>query len=148
MRYLLVAYVMAVSHGDPYSGISNLRSAIAIGVESGMRRIFREIGGAKLTPGLRALQNDHSLSDLEASFVELLLNGLKDSQNIASGKLSTRELEVLQALSGGGSDKQLARQLDLSEHGVRFHLKSIFKKLGVHDRLSAVAAARQLELSD
>lgn len=146
LRYLLAAYVMAVSHGDPYSGISKLRSAIAIGVESGMRRIFREIGGAKLTPGLRALQNDHSLSDLEASFVELLLNGLKDSQNIASGKLSTRELEVLQALSGGGSDKQLARQLDLSEHGVRFHLKSIFKKLGVHDRLSAVAAARQLEL--
>ena len=72
-------------------------------------------------------------------------NRLRDRQSVASGKLSSRELEVLRLLSAGGSDKRLARQLNLSEHGVRFHLKSIFKKLGVHDRLSAVAAARQLE---
>ena len=68
-----------------------------------------------------------------------------DAQSVASGKLSRRELEVLRTLEAGGSDKQLARKLGLSEHGVRFHLKNIFKKMGVHDRTSAIAAARKLD---
>ncbi|MBN8499882.1 MAG: hypothetical protein J0M19_01875, partial [Sphingomonadales bacterium] len=97
LRYLLVAYVMAVSMGDLQSGASKLRAAVAIGVESGMRRIFREIAGTKLVSGLRLLQVEPGLSDLEVSFVDMLLNGLKDSQNVVSGKLSSRELEVLQA---------------------------------------------------
>jgi len=147
LRYLLVAFNFAIGNGDEDRATSLLRAAIAIGTASGMRRIFREIGGVRLTPRLSFLREDPGLTDLERSFVDTLVNGLRDRQSVASGKLSGREIEVLRALSGGGSDKQLARQLDLSEHGVRFHLKSIFKKLGVHDRLSAVAAARQMETS-
>lgn len=145
LRYLLVACTFAIASGDEGRAIGLLRTAVAIGTASGMRRIFREIGGVRLTPGLSSLREESGLTDLERSFVDTLVNGLRDRPSVASGKLSVREIEVLRVLSGGGSDKQLARQLDLSEHGVRFHLKSIFKKLGVHDRLSAVAAARQLE---
>ena len=105
------------------------------------------MGGRKLTPALQALREGEELTELEQGFVDRLLNRLRDRQSVASGMLSARELEVLGLLSSGGSDKHLARHLNLSEHGVRFHLKNIFKKLGVHDRLSAVAAARQLELT-
>ena len=148
LRFLLVASVMATAQGDMHRAHTTLRCAISIGAATGMRQIFREIAGSSLTPTLKALRKDADLNDLELGFVELLLNRLGDRQSIASGKLSARELEVLRLLGSGGSDKHLARQLNLSEHGVRFHLKNIFKKLGVHDRLSAVAAADKLELTN
>ena len=138
---------MATVTGEERRASAMLRSAVAIGAATGMRQIFREVGGRKLTPALQALQEGPDLGDLEQGFVDRLLNRLGDRQSVASGKLSARELEVLGLLSGGGSDKHLARHLNISEHGVRFHLKNIFKKLGVHDRLSAVAAARQLDLA-
>lgn len=147
LRYLLVASVMAEAQNDEIGARTALRSAIAIGAATGMRQIFREIAGARLTPALQKLRDDPDLNDLELGFLEMLLNRLGDRQSVASGRLSARELEVLRLLSAGGSDKHLARLLNLSEHGVRFHLKNIFKKLGVHDRLSAVAAARKLELT-
>jgi LuxR family maltose regulon positive regulatory protein len=147
LRYLLVAFAMASAEGEIHRAHAMLRSAISIGAATSMRQIFREVAGKKLTPALQMLREDSDLTTLEEGFVDMLLNRLGDRQSVASGKLSARELEVLGLLSSGGSDKHLARQLNLSEHGVRFHLKSIFKKLGVHDRLSAVAAARKLELT-
>lgn len=147
LRFLLVASSMATAQGDMDRARATLKSAISIGAATGMRQIFREVAGVGLTPALKALRDNADLTDLELGFVELLLNRLGDRQSVASGKLSARELEVLRLLSSGGSDKHLARHLNLSEHGVRFHLKNIFKKLGVHDRLSAVAAAHKLELT-
>ena len=138
---------MATVAGEAHRARAMLRSAVAIGAATGMRQVFREMGGRKLTPALQALREGEELTELEQGFVDRLLNRLRDRQSVASGMLSARELEVLGLLSSGGSDKHLARHLNLSEHGVRFHLKNIFKKLGVHDRLSAVAAARQLELT-
>lgn len=148
LRYLLVAFAMASAECEIHRARGMLRSAISIGAATGMRQIFREVAGKKLTPALQMLREDSDLTTLEEGFVDMLLNRLGDRQSVASGKLSARELEVLRLLSSGGSDKHLARELNLSEHGVRFHLKSIFKKLGVHDRLSAVAAARKLELTN
>jgi LuxR family maltose regulon positive regulatory protein len=147
LRYLLVAFVLGTAEGDTQRAQTALRVAISIGAATGMRQIFREIAGAKLASSLQILRHEQGLSEAEIGFVETLLNRLLGRESIASGKLSARELEVLRLLESGGSDKRLARQLDLSEHGVRFHLKSIFKKLGVHDRLSAVAAARKLNPS-
>ena len=147
LRYLLVAFVIATAEGQKHRASAMLRRAISIGAATGMRQIFREIAGTKLTPALHALLDDSDLTDLEEGFVAMLLNRLGDRQGVASGQLSARELEILGLLSAGGSDKHLARLLNISEHGVRFHLKNIFKKLRVHDRLSAVAAARKLELT-
>jgi DNA-binding NarL/FixJ family response regulator len=53
--------------------------------------------------------------------------------------LTPRELEVLVALSEGLSNKSVARQLDISQHTVKFHVESIFRKLGVTTRAEAVA---------
>ena len=53
--------------------------------------------------------------------------------------LTPRELEVLVALSEGLSNKAVARRLDISQHTVKFHVESIFRKLGVTTRAEAVA---------
>ena len=60
--------------------------------------------------------------------------------------LSTRELEILQALSSGASNKELAKQLFISEATVKTHLIHIFQKLGVETRTAAVTVARERKL--
>ena len=55
--------------------------------------------------------------------------------------LSGREIEVLELVARGGSNKELARDLHLSEATVKSHLIHIFDKLGVADRTAAVTVA-------
>lgn len=55
--------------------------------------------------------------------------------------LSSRELEVLRALTSGASNKEIARALGLSDGTVRIHLSNIFGKLDVDDRTAAVTLA-------
>lgn len=55
--------------------------------------------------------------------------------------LSRREEEVLQLLSEGMSNRELAKLLKLSEHTVKNHLFRIFDKLGVSNRMEAVLYA-------
>ena len=57
--------------------------------------------------------------------------------------LSSRELEVLATLATGKSTKEIARQLYLSEPTIKTHLASIYRKLEVSNRISAVAVARE-----
>ncbi len=52
--------------------------------------------------------------------------------------LTSRESEILKLLADGASNKSIAYQLDISEHTVKFHVASIFGKLGVSTRTEAV----------
>ena len=53
--------------------------------------------------------------------------------------LSHRELEVLQAMAAGAGNKDIARQLGLSLHTVKYYVEAIFRKLDVRSRAEAVA---------
>ncbi|MEK9724657.1 MAG: response regulator transcription factor [Rhodospirillaceae bacterium] len=53
--------------------------------------------------------------------------------------LTRRELEVLSALANGRSNKQIAQEQDVSLNTVKFHVKNLYAKLGVHNRAQAVA---------
>jgi two-component system, NarL family, nitrate/nitrite response regulator NarL len=57
--------------------------------------------------------------------------------------LTPRELEVLAALSEGLTNKAIARRLDISLHTVKFHVESLFRKLGARTRTEAVAKAAE-----
>jgi DNA-binding NarL/FixJ family response regulator len=59
----------------------------------------------------------------------------------AEDRLSDREIDVLMAVAAGKSNKQVARELTVSEDTVKGHLKIIFTKLGVADRTQAVMVA-------
>ncbi len=55
--------------------------------------------------------------------------------------LSSRELEVLDLLAEGLSNKLIAHRLNISEHTVKTHVASIFAKLGASSRTEAVSQA-------
>ena len=57
------------------------------------------------------------------------------------GKLTRREGEVLALLIDGHSNKEIARIIGVKEVTVTFHLKGVFKKLGMSNRTQAVAMA-------
>lgn len=60
--------------------------------------------------------------------------------------LSDRELDVLRLVANGLSNKQVAKELFVSEATVKTHLNHAFSKLGVDSRTAAVAAARSAGL--
>jgi two-component system, NarL family, response regulator LiaR len=62
------------------------------------------------------------------------------------GGLSAREYEVLRLIAAGQANKEIARTLSISERTVRFHVSSIFTKLGATSRTQAVALATQRHL--
>lgn len=60
-------------------------------------------------------------------------------------RLSRREVDVLDALMSGNTDKQIAAELRVSVETVRAYLKSIRAKLGVQTRTAIVAAVHSLQ---
>jgi DNA-binding NarL/FixJ family response regulator len=59
----------------------------------------------------------------------------------AAEPLSQRELEVLELIAQGSTNREAARQLFISEATVKSHLLHLYAKLGVNDRAAAVAIA-------
>lgn len=68
--------------------------------------------------------------------------------NLITGKLTQREIEVLQLLAKGLSNEDISKKLFLSEGTVRNHVSSIVDKLGVSDRTQAAIMAIQHGLGE
>ncbi len=60
--------------------------------------------------------------------------------------LSWRELEVLQLLANGNSNKAISEKLFVSLNTVKTHCAKIFEKLDVHSRMQAIEKAKKLGL--
>jgi DNA-binding NarL/FixJ family response regulator len=73
--------------------------------------------------------------------------GIRANTEIAPS-LTERELEVIKALAQGKSNKEIARDLDISEKTVRNHASNIYKKLHIFDRTQAVIYAVRRGLVD
>ena len=58
--------------------------------------------------------------------------------------LSSREIEVLQHIATGLTNREIAARLYLSLYTVKAHARSIYDKLDAHSRTQAVARARDL----
>ena len=65
----------------------------------------------------------------------------KDKSSEATISLTKREIEILKILANGGTNKDIADQLDISERTVKNHIFNIFKKIDVTDRTQAALFA-------
>jgi ATP/maltotriose-dependent transcriptional regulator MalT len=61
-------------------------------------------------------------------------------------ELTSKELRVLRFLADGASRPTIAQHLFISDNTVKFHIRNVYRKLGVASRADAVAKARQLRL--
>lgn len=144
LRYRLLLASLLLRHGDERAE-EELRRAVLLGARLGGRQVFLHTMSQELAAALTRLAER---SEGEQSALKRFVGALRTTRRMADSShelvLSKREIQVLGALSEGGSDKVIGRVLGMSEHGVRFHLKSIYRKLNVHDRLSAVHRAKEV----
>src|SRR6266849_5317092 len=65
------------------------------------------------------------------------------AERMGSSDLTGREIEVLEQIVAGNSNKAIAQRLNISEATVKSHINSILSKLGVSDRTQAATTALQ-----
>jgi DNA-binding NarL/FixJ family response regulator len=96
-------------------------------------------GGQYLPPQLMS-----TLEAAEASAAAQDPAVRKPAESIRVEALSPRQEEVFALMATGLSNKMIARQLNISEGTVKSHIATIFDVLRVHNRVSAIAEARNL----
>ncbi|WP_149755708.1 response regulator [Roseivivax sediminis] len=67
-------------------------------------------------------------------------------ENALAKTLSRRELEVLEGLTLGKSNKEIARDLDIREPTVKLHVKTLYRKIGASNRTQAAIIAKEAGL--
>lgn len=107
--------------------------------------VLKEIELSRLIDAIRHVANGMSM--VNPQVIRYLLGYVAAAQHAivrdaarALG-ISDREIDVLTELAHGNSDKQIAQSLFVSESTVKTHLRSIYRKLGVHNRAGAAALA-------
>ena len=109
--------------------------------------LHKSTGVEEIVAAVRRLAGGGALFSPAETIALLRLAGRHRERGRAAerlgGSLTAREREVLRALAGGLSDKDLARQLHIAEKTVRAHMVNILGKLGVESRLQALVVAVQ-----
>lgn len=65
------------------------------------------------------------------------------AERMSSSELTAREMEVLELIVHGNSNKEIASALNISEATVKSHINNLLSKLGVNDRTQAATMALQ-----
>lgn len=116
------------------------------GLQAGARGfLLKDTSRQMLLDTIHAAARGDSLlgADVMARLLARAQSGGQTVAAPANNPLSDRELEVLQGVGRGETNKGIALQLGISERTVKAHLSSIYNKLGVDSRAAAAAIAAQ-----
>ena len=101
--------------------------------------LLKDAPRTELLRAVRAAARGESV--LSPSVASRVLGRVRRPASDEPGELSPRELEILELVARGTTNREAAERLFISEATVKTHLIHIYTKLGVPDRASAVAAA-------
>lgn len=105
-------------------------------LRAGVRGVIpRDAPGSEIVAAIEAAAS--GLTVLHPGWLEGALAN-RVSVGARTEALSPREIEVLRLMAEGASNKTIAWRLSISEHTVKFHVNSIFSKMGVASRTEAV----------
>jgi two-component system nitrate/nitrite response regulator NarL len=106
--------------------------------------LLRDAEAETLLAALQAVAQ--GLAVLDPALVASVLPTVEEPSSLLVEQLTAREMEVLQLLAEGLSNKAIAHKLEISEHTVKFHVNAILGKLGAQSRTEAVVRATRLGL--
>ena len=116
------------------------------GLQAGARGfLLKDTDRATLLDAIRAAARGQTLLSSDV-MQRVLAHSATPTPTVAAGgplDLTDRELEVLIAAAAGQRNKEIARDLGITERTVKAHLTSIYNKFGVDSRAAAVAVAAQ-----
>jgi LuxR family maltose regulon positive regulatory protein len=150
----LISALALNAMGDKQNAFRMLQEGLEFARPQKFRRIFVDEGELMHTllnefriqfPNSALLEY---VSDLVTLFPSLPISARQDSVKIEGlyESLSRREMEILNLLCQGLSNREIADQFVLSVGTVKFHIHNIFGKLGVNNRPQAIAKAGLLGL--
>jgi DNA-binding NarL/FixJ family response regulator len=106
--------------------------------------LTRDISAERLLAAMMAAAQD--LVVLDPALLAPVLSTRDPSSPVLVEELTPRELEVLDLLAEGLSNKAIAHRLSISDHTVKFHVNAVMGKLGAQSRTEAVVRATRLGL--
>jgi two-component system NarL family response regulator len=126
--------MLTVSEDD-----SDLFEAIRLGASGYLLKSLNADEFLEMLEGLghgEAVMTRETTARLMRGFADLA-----DQQESSPDRLSPRELELLQLVAEGLSNKAIGQQLSVSVNTVKYHMKNILQKLGAQNRTEAVMMA-------
>jgi LuxR family maltose regulon positive regulatory protein len=132
---------------------SRLALAVSIASRLGLVRTFLD-ESEQIRRQLDELRNDPRLDGDAALYVDKLLGHFAGQRTLDAGgpeaaakaSLTPRELEMVDLIAAGMSNKRIANTLNITLETVKWNLKNVFIKLGVSSRYDAMTRARQYGL--
>ena len=122
---------------------ADLYDAIKAGA---MGYLLKEISIEEVASAIRAVHGGQSLispsmaSKLLTEFASMIKK-TDDRQQVPTPRLTDREMEVLKLVAKGMNNRDIAKQLFISENTVKNHIRNILEKLQLHSRMEAVVYA-------
>ena len=149
IRYAILKSFAYRGKGNYPEAFRHLQHAIALSLSSGFIRSFIDSGNEMeelLQLYMQSAEYGISSAEHKRQTEKIATHFADFDGRTGDLLLSKREQEVLEYLARGLSNKVIARNIGVSENTVRFHLKNIFAKLQVNNRLLAVSTARERKI--
>ena len=117
--------------------------------------LLKDIPLDELADSVRAVHGGQSLINpsmagkLLTEFATLAKRDTEEeetAQHVAPPKLTDREMEVLKLVARGMNNRDIAKELFISENTVKNHVRNILEKLQIHSRMEAVMIAVRQKL--
>ena len=137
---LLLRAQLHAAQDDERAALADLQRAVDLAAPEGYVQRFVNAG-----PSMAALLRQRQRRT-HIPYIETLLTAFPSSPSSLIEPLSERELDVLRLMAEGLTYQEVADRLIVSVNTVRFHVKSLYGKLGVDKRIAAVDRARELGL--
>jgi len=151
------------AQGEPELAVQALAQALVAAEPSGYLRLFLDEGApmARLLKQFSLPKTEVASQGISLGYVQKLLAEFSPKTTDQRRRtkptpsssliepLTKRELQILKLLAGepwGRSSSEIAHELGVSANTVRYHIKHIYGKLGVHRRADAIARAEDLDL--
>jgi LuxR family maltose regulon positive regulatory protein len=142
---LILLSIFQWKQNQKEKAVETLREAILLASPEGMIQIFMEIDGvSEMIPTLRS-SAPHFVERIIGSSVIPTKSGLFPG-NLPE-PLSESEQKILILLIQGKTNKEIAEELFISVGTAKWHLHNIFQKMGVSNRMHAIAMAREWGLT-
>jgi two-component system nitrate/nitrite response regulator NarL len=151
------------------NGIETLKQLRASGIGTPVVMLTMSREDADLSAALRAGAQGYLLKDIEPEDLVPALEAALEGSNVVArelvgslarlvrgdagpqkearprqapfAELTPRELEILECIADGSSNKMIARELDITDGTVKLHVKAILRKLGLRSRVEAAVSA-------
>ena len=110
--------------------------------------VLKDVSQRELISTVQKVLHGESIlnQELMARLLQRLASETPTQEDLPLGRLSPREREVLQLLTKGQTNREIARKLTVSVSTVKIHVEHILAKLGVSDRTQAAVRATEMGL--